>query len=96
MRHYLNLDPDGYVLSVSKTNTGGPVVKKLDGLDLSGRRIEAHRWDGKKLILDEEKLAQIEAEDTPEPEVPGDKPSQEDRIADLEEALELLLSGVTE
>lgn len=63
MKYYLNLDPEGYVLSVSKTNTGGPAVEDLEGFDLSGCRIGAHRFDGAQLILDEEKLAQLEAEE---------------------------------
>ena len=98
MKYYLNLDAEGYVLSVSKTNTGGPAVEDLDGVDLSGCRIGAHRFDGAQLLLDEEKLAQLEAEEetAARPDGPADKPSQEERIADLEEALDLLLSGVTE
>ena len=98
MKYYLNLDAEGYLLSVSKTNTGGPAVENLEGLDLSGYRIGAHRFDGTQLILDEERLVQLKSEEeaTARPDEPVDKPSQEERIADLEEALDLLLSGVTE
>lgn len=63
MKYYLNLDAEGYLLSVSKTNTGGPAVDTLEGLDLSGCRIGAHRFDGTQLILDEERLAQLKAEE---------------------------------
>ena len=61
MKTYLNLDKDGYLLSISSTNTGGPSVITLEGLDLSGHRLGAHRWDGSGLVLDEDKLAQMEA-----------------------------------
>lgn len=63
MKYSLNLDSDGFLLSVSKPNTGGPVVDTLEGLDLSGSRIRAHRFDGTQLVLDEERLAQLEAEE---------------------------------
>lgn len=59
---YFNLDNDGYVLSASKTPTVGAVGYEASGLDLSGERIRAHRWDGKKLILDETRLTEIDAE----------------------------------
>ena len=53
---YLNINEEGYLLSVSSTPIGGPSVESLEGLDLLGCRINAHRWDGKKLALDEERL----------------------------------------
>jgi len=62
MKTYLNLDKDGYLLSISSTNTGGPSVDTLEGLDLSGNRLGAHRWNGSGLVLDEDKLAQTETE----------------------------------
>lgn len=60
---WINLDLNGYLISVSSTplkdcNT----IKTLDDLDLSGHRINAYRWDGEKLVLDEKRLAEIEAE----------------------------------
>ena len=63
MKYYLNLDAEGYLLSVSKTNTGGPAVEDLEGFDLSGCRIGAHRFDGTQLILDEERLAHLKTEE---------------------------------
>ena len=60
---YLKLDKDGYLLSVSRKPTAGPAVESLEDFDLSGHRIEAHRWDGEQLVLDEDKLATLEAED---------------------------------
>lgn len=59
--YYLSLDKDGYLLSVSLTGDG-PAVETLDGLDLSGNRIGAYRWDGDALTLDTEQLARLEAE----------------------------------
>lgn len=60
---YFNLDDNGYVLSASKTPVFGAVGYDASGLDLSGDRIRAHRWDGKKLILDETRLAELAEED---------------------------------
>lgn len=60
---YLNLSQDGYLLSVSHTPINGPIINTLDGLDLSGYRINAYRWTGEKLELDEGKLAKLMAED---------------------------------
>lgn len=64
--YYLNLDDEGYLLGVSATDTGGPGVESLEGLDLSGYRIKAHRWDGEKIVLDEEILAALEKEEARE------------------------------
>lgn len=50
---YLNLDENGYLLSVSKTKTSNsPFIKSLKGLDLSGDRINCYRWDGDTLVFD--------------------------------------------
>lgn len=57
---YFNLDNNGYALSVSKTPVSGGVKYDASGLDLSGDRLRAHRWDGEKLILDETRLAELE------------------------------------
>lgn len=60
--YYLNLDENNYLLSVSETHIDGPCVESLDGLDLSGRRLRAHRWDGEALTPDEERLRELKAE----------------------------------
>lgn len=57
---YFNLDNNGYALSASKTPVSGAVEYDASGLDLSGERLRAHRWDGEKLILDETRLAELE------------------------------------
>jgi hypothetical protein len=68
---------------------GGKDVKKV--IDVPG--VEAKEaWDEeipflRYILYTEEELAEIEA---------NRKPTMEDRIKELEEALELLLSGVTE
>lgn len=76
---YLNLDKDGYLLSVSKTPTAGPAVKSLEGVDLSGYRIEAYRWDGDNLVLDDAKLNSIEAAEK-EREQTESKPSDQEQL----------------
>lgn len=58
---HLNLDADGFLLSSSYTSTGGPKVESLAGFDLAGHRLRAHRWDGKKLVLDKTRLAELDA-----------------------------------
>lgn len=58
---HLNLDADGFLLSASYTSTGGPKVESLAGFDLAGHRLQAHRWDGKKLVLDKTRLAELDA-----------------------------------
>ena len=62
-RCYLNLDADGYLLSVflSPEELDCPRVEAWDGIDISGARIGAWRWDGTGLVWDEEHWAQIEA-----------------------------------
>lgn len=75
---YLNLDDDGYLLSVSKTKTSGPRVKSLGDADLSGYRIGAYKWDGETLVFNEDKLAEIEAAESVASEY--QEPSQLDRI----------------
>lgn len=58
---HLNLDADGFLLSASYTSTGGPKVESLAGFDMAGHRLRAHRWDGKKLVLDKTRLAELDA-----------------------------------
>ena len=61
--YYLNLDNDGYVLSVflSPLPEAAPGIESLDGYDLSGWRMLAHRYEDGALVLDEERLAELEA-----------------------------------
>lgn len=77
--YYLNLDEDGYVLSVSETDTGGPCVESLDGLDFAGYRINAYRWDGENVILDMDKLAVLEVEQQ-ERQQAEHKPSEQEQL----------------
>lgn len=76
---YLNLDDNGYLLSISKIKTNVPSVESLDGLDLSGYRINAHRWTGSELVFDEERYAEIETEIQAAAEA-ASAPTQLDRI----------------
>ncbi len=63
--YHLNLDPDGYLLGIgyepNGVEPGTPAVETLEGLDLTGERIRAHRWDGAKLVLDADRLAEMAA-----------------------------------
>lgn len=66
--YYLNLDEDGYLLSVytlGESDQGpadAPALETLDGLDLSGARIGTYKWDGEGLTLDEGRFAELQAE----------------------------------
>lgn len=68
-KHFLKIGDDGYLLGVYSLPDGvtqrenPPFVETLDGLNLEGYRIKAHRWDGEKLVLDEDRLAELEAEE---------------------------------
>ena len=57
---YLNLDKDNYLLSVATIGGGTEADIDLSEYDLTGDRIRAHKWDGKTLTLDTERLAKIE------------------------------------
>ncbi len=59
---YLNLDENNYLLSVASVGVGIEADINLDEYDLTGYRIRAHKWDGKALIFDTDRYAEIEAE----------------------------------
>lgn len=84
MKYALNLADDGRILSATFAEYApdGPVL--VDELP-EGNAADYLYVNGAYVY-----------DPLPEPEPPENTPSQEERIADLEEALELLLSGVTE
>ena len=59
---FLNLDENNYLLSVAKVGGGVEADIDLAEYDLAGDRIRAHKWNGKTLIFDAERHAEIEAE----------------------------------
>ena len=62
--YYLNLDPDGWLLSISTVgNETGPAIESLEPFDFSADRLGAYRWDGTSLSFDAEKYAEILAEE---------------------------------
>lgn len=70
---YLDIDERGYLRSVftrqvseDEPELSLPHLDSLDGYDLSGNRIFAYYWDGEKLVLDEDKLAELEEEQSQE------------------------------
>lgn len=74
---YLNLDKNGYLLSVYETYKpveGAPSIESLEGIDLSGCRINAYRWKNKKLVLDETRLEKLLSEEA-EREAQSNQPS---------------------
>lgn len=70
---YLDVDDSGYLRSVftrqvseDEPELNLPHIDSLDGYDFSGNRIFAYRWDGKKLVLDDDKLAELMREEADE------------------------------
>lgn len=59
---FLNVDENGYLLSVAKVGGGIEADIDLAEYDLTGDRICAHKWDGESLIFDADRYAEIEAE----------------------------------
>ena len=66
---FLNVDENNYLLSVATVGNGIETNINIDDFDLSGDRIGAHKWDGETLIFDEEKYAEIKAEETKKIEI---------------------------
>lgn len=62
MKYYLNLDEKNYILSIAEIGEGVEAELNLTDYDLSGYRIRAHKWDGKALVFDADRYAEIEAE----------------------------------
>ena len=68
MRYYLALDSDGYLSSVFSSDCSGvdeigtPFLYSLDGLDLSGERMNAYFWNGESLTFDDSKYAELVAQ----------------------------------
>lgn len=90
--YYLNLDKENYLLSVNKVDNGDTAADiDLGDYDLAGIRINAHKWDNGTLVFDEARFEQLKAEES-EKEAQRE-PTQAERIAELEEALNMLLSG---
>ncbi len=86
--YYLNLDPAGWLLSVSAVPMPGcPAVGTLEETDLSGCRIRAYRWDGAALVLDKERLAALEAERTAAARTARDDEASAAAMAEVQAAL---------
>lgn len=83
MKYTLNLADDGRILSVTYEKYAPADAVLVD--ELPEGNVADYRWNGEYIH-----------DPLPEPEPPASEPSYEERIAELEEALALLLSGVTE
>lgn len=74
--YYLTLDKDSYLTAYGvtyddvETANGMLTVEELDEEALSGIRMIAYRWDGVGLVLDEERLARLEKEETEQMTMP--------------------------
>lgn len=91
--YYLNSDKEGYLLSVSGIGGGAKAEIDLGEYDFSGVRMNAYRMQNGKLVFDEERYKVLEEQQLMREEAEKEKLTYEKRIYDLEEALELLLSG---
>jgi len=77
---YLTLDENLYLLSVATVGGGIETDIDLSEYDLTGDRINAHKWDGETLVFDAERYAEIEAEK--EEEKPDPTPTGNDSVYD--------------
>lgn len=62
--YYLVFDADGYFEAVTysaEERPGVPGVEALGDLDCASPYARAYRWDGERLVPDEDRLAEIEA-----------------------------------
>lgn len=92
--YYLNLDENSYLLSVNSVDNGDVCADiKLSDYDFSGLRLSAYKWENNSLLFDEARLSYLEEKEAQNEKVTA---AEDRRIADLEEALDLLLSGETE
>lgn len=65
---YLNIDENNYLLSIATVGGGIEVEIDLTKYDLTGDRINAHKWENDTLIFDADKYAEIQAEKEAEQE----------------------------
>lgn len=94
--YYLNLDENNYLLSISEISGGIKADINLTDYDFSDIRINAYKWESDSLMFDEERFNILKAERLAQEEAEKQQVSYEQRVADLEQALEFLLSGETE
>ena len=93
MIYYLNLDENNYLLSIAEFGGGIEADIDLANYDFSGIRLNAYKWESGSLVFDEERFNVLEAERIAQEEAEKEQVSYEQRIKDLESALDLLLSG---
>lgn len=65
---YLNIDENNYLLSIAKVGGGIEAEIDLTEYDLTGDRINAHKWENDTLIFDADKYAEIQAKKEAEQE----------------------------
>lgn len=81
---FLNLDKNNYLLSVAKIGGGIKAEIDLSEYDLTGEKIRAHKWDGKTLIFDAERYAEIEAEKEAQKLITAEPTEMEQLRADID------------
>lgn len=59
---YLNIDENNYLLSVATIGGGIKADIDLTEYDLTGDRINAHKWENDTLIFDANKYADIKTD----------------------------------
>ena len=89
MKYYLNLNEENYLLSISEIGVGTEININLADYDFSGDRINAFKFVDGELVFDEEKHLLLQTKEEEE----NITPTQEERIAALENSLSLLISG---
>ena len=93
---YINFDENNYILSVAEVGGGFKADINLADYDFTGIRLNAHKWENGRIVFDEERFNILEFERLAQEEAEKQRVSYEQRVKDLETALELLLSGAVE
>ena len=81
---YLTLDENNYLLSIASVGGGIEADIDLSAYDLTGNRINAHKWENNTLIFDAEKFAEIEAEQQSQEESEKTPTAMEQLRADVD------------
>ena len=83
-KYYLSLDENNYLLSVATVGGGIEADIDLSNYDLSDNRILAHKWDGKSLVFDADRYAEIETEKEAQQSISNEPTETEQLRADID------------
>lgn len=93
---FLNLDENNYLLSIASVGKGIKADIDLSEYDLSGNRINAHKWENGVLVFDEEHYVEIEEKNAEMTSQPTAQDDTDAMLIDHEYKLTMLELGVSE